>query len=154
MYDLVGREKRALVAALQSTIIWKIVPLLSLCSFADYLCRCNVAFESEALKTDIGLSDIQFGASASFFFLGYTVFQLPSNLILSRCSAMCWLPCLAIGWCVLMLPQLFMSFISHLSPSFSGAQRAARSHFREHHGTFVFCASFLAYFKRASFQVS
>ena len=98
MYVLVGREKRASVTALQSAIIWKIVPLLSLCSFADYLCRCNVAFESEALKRDIGLSDIQFGASASFFFLGYTVFQLPSNLILSRCSAMCWLPCLAIGW--------------------------------------------------------
>ena len=73
-------------------------PILCSLSFVSYLCRCNMAFVSEDLRRSTGMSEMDFGASASIFFLSYVACQLPSNMVLARCGALTWLPCLAISW--------------------------------------------------------
>lgn len=73
--------------ALYSKVAWKILPILIVCYFFAYLDRVNVGFAKLQMLGDIGMSEAAYGLGAGMFFIGYLVFEVPSNLLMMRIGA-------------------------------------------------------------------
>jgi D-galactonate transporter len=73
--------------ALYSKIAWKIMPLLIVCYLFAYLDRVNVGFAKLQMLSDLGMSDAAYGFGAGIFFIGYLIFEVPSNLLMMRIGA-------------------------------------------------------------------
>lgn len=76
----------------------RLVPLLMACYFAAYLDRVNVGFAALTMNKSLGLSAEIFGIGSGIFFLGYFLFEIPSNLILARVGARTWIARILITW--------------------------------------------------------
>jgi MFS family permease len=79
-------------------IYWRLIPLLFLMMFVNYLDRINVGFAGLQMNEQLGFTSAVFGFGASIFFLGYMVLQIPSNLMLYRFGARIWLATLLVVW--------------------------------------------------------
>ena len=75
------------VSALYDRLNWRILPFLLTCYLFAYLDRVNVGFAKLQMQTDLGFSDAAYGVGAGIFFLGYVLFELPSNLMLPKVGA-------------------------------------------------------------------
>ena len=62
---------------------WRILPLLLAAYLASYLNRVNIGFAS-GMMHDLGLTATTFGLGAGLFFIGYFVFEIPSNLAIVK----------------------------------------------------------------------
>ena len=69
----------------------KLIPFLFVLYLVAYLDRINVGFASLQMNRELGLSESVFGLGAGLFFLGYSIFEVPSNLILARVGARRWI---------------------------------------------------------------
>jgi len=76
----------------------KIVPFILLMYVMAFLDRANVGFAKNALQMDTGLSDAAFALGAGIFFLGYAIFEVPSNIIMHHVGARMWLARIMITW--------------------------------------------------------
>ncbi|MEA5456149.1 MFS transporter [Sinomonas sp. JGH33] len=88
-------------AALKSAIAKAarhLMPMLVILYFVAFLDRTNVGFAEAALRTDRGVSAGAFALGAGIFFIGYALFEVPSNLLLKRFGARFWLARIAITW--------------------------------------------------------
>ncbi|MFM0002417.1 MULTISPECIES: MFS transporter [Paraburkholderia] len=74
-------------SALYSKLNWRLLPFLVTCYMFAYLDRVNVGFAKLQMQTDLGFSDAAYGVGAGIFFIGYVLFELPSNLMLPRVGA-------------------------------------------------------------------
>jgi ACS family tartrate transporter-like MFS transporter len=79
-------------------IAWRFVPLLTLAFVINYLDRTNIGVASLTMNQDLGLTATQFGLGAGILFIGYTVFEIPSNLVLYRLGARRWIARIMISW--------------------------------------------------------
>ncbi|WP_447779613.1 MFS transporter [Variovorax boronicumulans] len=86
-------EKRA-----YAKVFWRLVPFLMLCYVVAYLDRVNVGFAKLQMGADLGFSETVFGLGAGIFFLGYFLFEVPSNLLLNRVGARVWIARIMITW--------------------------------------------------------
>lgn len=68
-------------------VVWRILPLLFICYFVAYIDRVNVAFAQLQMKKALGFDDAVFGLGAGLMFIGYFLFEVPSNILLSRIGA-------------------------------------------------------------------
>ncbi|MCM6761803.1 MFS transporter [Rathayibacter sp. ZW T2_19] len=75
-----------------------LMPMLVILYFVAFLDRTNVGFAEEALRVDRGISDGAFALGAGIFFIGYAIFEIPSNLLLKRFGARFWLARIAVTW--------------------------------------------------------
>ena len=66
--------------------------------YAAYLDRINVGFAQLQMQSALGFSDTVYGLGAGIFFLGYFLFEVPSNLILARTGARVWIARIMITW--------------------------------------------------------
>ncbi|WP_460904977.1 MFS transporter [Paraburkholderia jirisanensis] len=82
--DAADRERLAVV---YRTVNWRLLPFLLCCYLFAYLDRVNVGFAKLQMQTDLGFSDAAYGVGAGIFFIGYVLFELPSNLLLPRIGA-------------------------------------------------------------------
>jgi sugar phosphate permease len=80
------RESDA-VRALYNRLNWRLLPFLLACYMFAYLDRVNVGFAKFQMQSDLGFSDAAYGVGAGIFFLGYVLFELPSNLLLPKIGA-------------------------------------------------------------------
>jgi MFS family permease len=76
----------------------RLVPFAFLCYVAAYIDRVNIGFAATELQRDLGLSSGQYGFGAGLFFLGYCLFEIPSNLLLERVGARRWIARIMISW--------------------------------------------------------
>ncbi|HKW02473.1 MAG TPA: MFS transporter [Vicinamibacterales bacterium] len=76
----------------------RLLPLLFLLYIASYLDRTNVGMAALQMNAAIGLSPAAYGFGASIFFIGYALFEVPSNIILARVGARRWIARIAITW--------------------------------------------------------
>ena len=76
----------------------RIVPFAMLLYFVAYLDRVNIGFAALTMNDDIGLSATAFGFGAGIFFIGYFLFEVPSNLILHRVGARVWIARIMVTW--------------------------------------------------------
>ena len=79
-------------------VFWHIVPFLMICYFFNFLDRVNVGFGALAMNQDLGLTPAIFGFGAGIFFIGYILFEIPSNLALQRFGARIWIARIMISW--------------------------------------------------------
>ncbi|MEH3143779.1 MAG: MFS transporter [Methylobacterium frigidaeris] len=86
----------------------RLVPFLVLMYLLAYLDRANVAYAKQALQLSIGISEAAFAFAAGIFFIGYAVFELPSNLILHRIGARVWLSRIMVTWGLLAAAMAFV----------------------------------------------
>ncbi len=87
--------------ALQSAIrkgVLRLVPFLVLMYVAAFLDRSNVGFAKAEMQAALGLTEAAFAFGAGIFFLGYALFEVPSNLLLHRIGARVWLPRIMVTW--------------------------------------------------------
>lgn len=90
-------------------VIWRLLPFLFLCYVCAYLDRINVSFAKLQMMSDLGLSDAVYGFGAGIFFVGYLVFEIPSNLILLRVGARRWIARIMVTWGLLSTSMMFVS---------------------------------------------
>jgi ACS family tartrate transporter-like MFS transporter len=77
----------------------RLIPFLWVLYIVNYLDRTNVAMAKLTLMTDARLSETAYGLGAGlFFFIGYIIFEVPSNLILHRIGARRWIGPIMIAW--------------------------------------------------------
>lgn len=68
-------------------ILWRIIPFIFLCYVINYLERVNIGFAKLQFLHDLHLDETTFGIAAAVFFIGYVLFEVPSNLLLTRIGA-------------------------------------------------------------------
>lgn len=83
---------------IMSKIFWRLVPLLMGIYVLSYLDRINVGFAALTMNKDIGLSAYVYGWGAGIFFIGYCLFEVPSNLILAKVGARRWIARILLTW--------------------------------------------------------
>ncbi|MFD8805292.1 MFS transporter [Streptomyces sp. NPDC059597] len=79
-------------------VVRRIVPFLVLCYIVSYLDRVNVGFAKLQMSGDLGFSEASYGLGAGLFFIGYFLFEVPSNLLLQRVGARTWIARIMISW--------------------------------------------------------
>ncbi|KWB32182.1 MFS transporter [Burkholderia cepacia] len=77
---------------------WKLMPLLLVAQVLAYLDRVNVGAAKLQMAGDLGLSDTVYGIGAGIFFVGYFLFEVPSNLMLHRVGARVWIARIMVTW--------------------------------------------------------
>ncbi len=95
--------------ALLTKIAWRLVPFMALLYFVSFLDRVNVGFAALTMNEDIGLSASAFGFGAGVFFIGYVLFEVPSNLILKRVGARLWIARIMVTWGILSAATAFVT---------------------------------------------
>lgn len=90
-------------------ITWKLIPFLCLCYLAAYLDRINIGFAKLQMASQLQLSEAAFGLGAGLFFVGYILFEVPSNLILQRVGAKVWIARIMITWGLLSAATLLVT---------------------------------------------
>ncbi|MBV6823136.1 MFS transporter [Pseudomonas sp. PD9R] len=73
--------------AVYRRITWRIMPLLLLCYIVNYIDRVNIGIAKLQFSNDLGFSAAVFGLGAGLFFVGFLLFEVPSNLLLARIGA-------------------------------------------------------------------
>jgi len=76
----------------------RLMPFLLLLYIISFLDRVNVGFAKLQMAGDIGLSDAAYGLGAGIFFIGYSLFEIPSNLLLQRFGARFWIARILVIW--------------------------------------------------------
>lgn len=76
----------------------RILPIMMISYVASFLDRVNIGFAKLQMASELGYSDAVYGFGAGIFFLGYFIFEVPSNLILQRVGARIWLSRIMITW--------------------------------------------------------
>ena len=77
---------------------WRLIPFMMLLYFISYLDRVNVGFAALTMNRDLGFSPVVYGFGAGIFFFGYTLFQIPANIILERIGVRRWVFCILLVW--------------------------------------------------------
>lgn len=81
-----------------SKITWKLMPFLGILYLIAYIDRQNVSFAKLQMVDALGLSEYAYGLGASLFFIGYFLFEVPSNLFLDRLGARVWFARILVSW--------------------------------------------------------
>jgi ACS family tartrate transporter-like MFS transporter len=90
-------------------VIRRLVPFIFICYVVAYVDRVNIGFAAADLQRDLGLSDWAYGLGAGLFFLGYFLFEIPSNLILERVGARRWIARIMIVWGLVSMGTMFVT---------------------------------------------
>lgn len=77
---------------------YRLMPMLIILYFVAFLDRTNVGFAEKAMEVDRGLTAGAYALGAGIFFIGYALFEIPSNLLLTKFGARFWLARIAITW--------------------------------------------------------
>lgn len=81
-----------------SKVSWRLLPLIVAAYLMAYIDRTNVSFAALTMNQDLGLTPYLYGWGAGIFFLGYALFEVPSNMVLQRTSARLWIARIMITW--------------------------------------------------------
>jgi D-galactonate transporter len=85
----------------------RLVPFLFLCYVVAYLDRVNVGFAKLQMQADLGLSETVYGLGAGIFFIGYFLFEVPANLLMTRVGARRWIARIMASWGVVSAAMMF-----------------------------------------------
>ena len=108
----------------------RLVPFLFILYLANILDRSNVSFARLKMLADLHLGEEVYGWGATFcFYLGYLLFEVPSNLILHRVGARRWISRIMITWGLVSTCTMFVrdAGASTWSGSCSGSPRRGSS---------------------------
>jgi MFS family permease len=79
-------------------VTWRLIPFLFLCYILSYVDRVNVSFAKLQMQHDLGMTEKMYGTGMGIFFIGYFLWEVPSNLMLQRLGARRWIGPIMILW--------------------------------------------------------
>ncbi len=94
--------------ALYSKVSWRIIPLLIVCYIVAYLDRINIGYAQLQMKQVLTFSDAVYGLGAGIFFIGYFLFEVPSNLMLEKIGARKTLLRIMFCWGIVAAAMMFV----------------------------------------------
>ena len=95
-------EKRTL-----RKVAWRLVPFVCVLYVLNIMDRSNVGFARIKMQADLGLSEESFNLGYGMFYVGYLLFEVPSNLLLRRVGARLWIARIMISWGLISSLTLF-----------------------------------------------
>jgi ACS family tartrate transporter-like MFS transporter len=100
--------RSALERATLRAVSRRLIPFLFVLYVVSFLDRVNVGFAALEMNRDLGLSPAVYGFGAGIFFIGYSLFEVPSNLILARTGARLWIARIMITWGLIAAGMMFV----------------------------------------------
>jgi len=79
-------------------VSWRLLPLIVVAYLVAYIDRTNIAVAALTMNKDLGFSPTLYGIGAGIFFLGYALFEVPSNMVLEKVGARLWIARIMITW--------------------------------------------------------
>ena len=89
-------------------ISWRILPLIVLMFCLSMLDRTNISFVKSHIEIDAGINEAAYALGAGIFFIGYALFEVPSNLLLHKLGAKIWLSRIMITWGLVTMAMIFI----------------------------------------------
>jgi sugar phosphate permease len=112
MSDIASLSSTRASTELESTydkVTRRIVPLLFVCYLLAYLDRINIGYAQLQMRSELHFSDAVYGLGASMFFVGYMLFEVPSNLLLKKIGARKTMLRIMLCWGVLSMSTMFVT---------------------------------------------
>jgi ACS family tartrate transporter-like MFS transporter len=104
-------------ASLESAVgkaMRRLVPLSMMLFFFSLLDRTNISFAALEMNKDLGLSPPQYGTAAGIFFIGYFLFEIPSNFLLQYTGARLWLARIMVTWGLVVMAMAYIQGVTSL----------------------------------------
>ncbi|MCH1881483.1 MFS transporter [Agrococcus sp. ARC_14] len=99
--------RSAALAPVIRKVTARLIPILLLMYILAFLDRSNLGFAKDAFQADTGISNAAYALGAGIFFLGYAVFEVPSNMLMQRVGAKVWLARIMISWGIVSALMMF-----------------------------------------------
>jgi ACS family phthalate transporter-like MFS transporter len=87
----------------------RIIPFLFLCYVLNYIDRVNISFAHLQFRTDIGLTEAAYGLGVGVFYIGYVLFEVPSNLLLRRIGPRRTIARIMVLWGLVSVSMMFVT---------------------------------------------
>jgi len=94
--------------AILAKAAWRLIPVMCLMYVVSFLDRSNISFAALTMNSDLGFSPEVYGRGAGIFFLGYFLFEVPSNLALEKVGARAWMCRIMVTWGLLSMACAFV----------------------------------------------
>ena len=91
-------DHQQLISSAVGKFFRRIIPMLAVMLIINQIDRSNIGFIKAELLTDAGISAAAFGLGAGLFFIGYALFEVPSNMMMKRYGARIWLTRIMVTW--------------------------------------------------------
>ncbi len=92
----------------------RIIPFVFVLFVINFLDRANIAFAALTMNKELAITSQQYGFVAGIFFLGYFIFEIPSNLMLHKFGARIWMARILISWGIVAMLTGFVKAAIHL----------------------------------------
>ncbi|MEX5235688.1 MFS transporter [Kocuria arenosa] len=89
-------------------IKWRLLPFLMILYIAAFIDRGNIGFAADHLEADLGITPAVFGLLSGAFFIGYFIFEVPSNMLLRKFGARKWITRIVFSWGILAAATAFV----------------------------------------------
>lgn len=103
-----GSADPQVVARAVSKVKRHVLPLFVVMFIVNYIDRVNIGFVRSHLETDLGIGAAAYGLGAGLFFIGYALFEVPSNMLLQRYGAKVWLTRIMFTWGIVATAMAFV----------------------------------------------
>lgn len=101
-------SKTAIETRVVKKVARRIIPFLGLAYFVNYLDRTNIGLAKLTMSDELGLTETMFGLASGLFFIGYLLFEVPSNLALHRFGARRWIARIMVTWGIVAAAMAFV----------------------------------------------
>ncbi|OMP68785.1 hypothetical protein BTO28_01400 [Domibacillus epiphyticus] len=92
----------------------RLIPFLFILYIISYLDRANIGYAALDMNADLGITSEVFGFISGIFFIGYFLFEVPSNILLQRYGSRVWIARILITWGIVSVATAFAQEASHL----------------------------------------
>ena len=107
--EMLPAAEAELARSIISKLNWRVLPFVLVLYIIAMIDRTNVSFAALQMNEDLGFSKAVYGFGAGIFFLGYALFEIPSNLILARVGARKWIARILVTWGLFATAMMFVS---------------------------------------------
>src|SRR3569832_739172 len=104
-----GSAKSDIETSTIRAISWRLIPFLVLAYFFSYLDRVNLGFAALTMNAELKFTPLIFAWGAGIFFIGYFIFEVPSNLALERFGASRWIARIMVTWGIISAAMALVS---------------------------------------------
>lgn len=93
---------------LYAKLAWRIIPFMFILYIAAFLNRANITYAQLTFTVDLKLSNTAYAVGYGVFFIGYLLFEVPSNLIMEKVGARLWIARIMLTWGIISSSFMFM----------------------------------------------
>jgi ACS family tartrate transporter-like MFS transporter len=95
-------------------VMWRVIPLIFVLYIISYIDRANIGYAALQMNAELALSSEAFGFAAGVFFIGYFLFEVPSNMALARFGARLWIARILVTWGAVAIASAFVQTANQL----------------------------------------